>query len=1018
MWHAADIADKIRHAGDGYHFEVPKGGAKFDWKTFKPQRDNYIKFLNNIYDNNVEREGVTYHSGHAALTSSNTVDITESNGNKYTIHGDTLVLATGGRPIIPSDDKIPGASLGIDSDGFFDLEDQPKRVAVVGAGYIAVELAGVLHTLGSETHLIIRKDHVLRTFDPTLQETLTPWIEHTGINLHKNSNVIKVEGASGQTLTVTTDQGAKIEVDTLLWAIGRRPNTDNLGLEKAGVETDKKGDIKVDEWQATNVKGVYALGDVQGKALLTPFKNDKLDYNNIPTVVFSHPPIGTVGLTEPQARQKYGDAVKIYKASFRALYFSMVPPEHKEPSVYKLVVVGPEERVVGIHVIGMGSDELMQGFGVAVKMGATKKDLDDTVAIHPTSAEELVTLRYPSYPALICVMSNKTLNESLQPASMHSYPPQPQSPGFPIELIRKIISLYLADAFWDLIAKPGLDCVWDPLSPLLHTSFQFRELTTSFLIPIAGKTTMLHRPLLAELKRLKLIAETHDPEAFFIAYERWPIYDAPSSEHAYSPIVGLAYELSMKTLHLRLHEHNAGESSVPTEKHARLMGRHALLAVMGRQSARDVAPSISKTVLRPLQERAMSLQILLQRIVSVQALCDCILEYVPGLLNSHDDGIAQDLPGLEEHRGRMKNAAGDVDRMAAKAEEMGYAVARLPIPDAPLETVRFMRALEALDPPPDQTASSSLVSLCCRDRELLLATAGQAADPVAEELYRNAIKHHDALAELKRLKTLAELGDPKQLLDPELDELATALLPLQTADSPILWRAGELAVTTLHLRLYECHENVAPDVNRRINQTVTQWILLKGIKCSVKASNSVFQAILRPLQEKFMAGQHLFQKLYGLVAICRQLERLLFILAGVPAEVILEQQPALDEVLEKTAESNSDIDGRMQLLLQFGFDIPELRIPNAVLETIKFYKVLYSSRIPEDRPHDDPFVGFCQRVRELLFSYLQEDQKETALLRVDQLRAEAEAPLDWDDIDDFIHNYTDSGSDDEGLDLD
>jgi len=212
-------------------------------------------------------------------------------------------------------------------------------------------------------------------------------------------------------VTVHLDSGKSIKVDKLLWAIGRKANTQDLGLEKIGVKLSPKGDVVVDEWQETNVKGIFSIGDVQGKALLTPvaiaagrrlsnrlyggekFKNDKLDYHDIPTVVFSHPPIGTVGLTEPEARKKHGDSVKIYQSSFRALYYSMIPAEHKEPSLFKLVVVGPEERVVGVHVIGAGSDELLQGFAVAVKMGATKREFDDTVAIHPTSAEELVTLK-------------------------------------------------------------------------------------------------------------------------------------------------------------------------------------------------------------------------------------------------------------------------------------------------------------------------------------------------------------------------------------------------------------------------------------------------------------------------------------------------------------------------------------------------------------------------------------------------------------------------------------------------
>lgn len=409
-WHAADLQDRISHHAPGYKFP-DLGKPHFDWTAFKHQRDAYVRKLNNIYATNFEKEGVEFHQGFGRLISPNTVEVKRADGSTYTLNAEHITLAVGGHPIVPSDDKIPGASMGINSDGFFDLTEQPKRVAVIGAGYIAVELAGIFNALGTKTHLIIRGETVLRTFDPIIQETLTPWMEKTGVQVHRKSNVTRIDGERGQTLTVSTDKGEKIDVDVVLWAIGRDPDTKKMNLDAVGVKLDSHGNVNVDEYQNTNVKGIYAIGDVQGKWLLTPvaiaagrrlsnrlfgppeYQHDKLSYENIPSVVFSHPPIGTVGLTEPQAREEYGDAVKIYKTSFRSLYFSMIDEEHKEPTVYKIVVVGPEERVVGVHIIGQGSDEAMQGFGVAIKMGARKKDLDDTVAIHPTSAEELVTLR-------------------------------------------------------------------------------------------------------------------------------------------------------------------------------------------------------------------------------------------------------------------------------------------------------------------------------------------------------------------------------------------------------------------------------------------------------------------------------------------------------------------------------------------------------------------------------------------------------------------------------------------------
>lgn len=338
----------------------------------------------------------------------------EVNGKKFT--APHILIATGGVPTVPQESQIPGASLGITSDGFFQLEDLPSRSVIVGAGYIAVEIAGILSALGSRTSLLIRHDKVLRSFDSLISSNCTEELENAGVEVLKFSQVKEVKKtSSGLDLQVVTAvPGRKPttttipDVDCLLWAIGRDPNSKGLNLDKLGIQTDEKGHILVDEFQNTNVKGVYAVGDVCGKALLTPVaiaagrklahrlfeckQDSKLDYNNIPTVVFSHPPIGTVGLTEDEAVHKYGkDNVKIYSTAFTPMYHAVTT--RKTKCVMKMVCANKEEKVVGIHMQGIGCDEMLQGFAVAVKMGATKADFDNTVAIHPTSSEELVTLR-------------------------------------------------------------------------------------------------------------------------------------------------------------------------------------------------------------------------------------------------------------------------------------------------------------------------------------------------------------------------------------------------------------------------------------------------------------------------------------------------------------------------------------------------------------------------------------------------------------------------------------------------
>lgn len=320
--------------------------------------------------------------------------------------GRHVIIATGGRPLFPA---IPGARLGITSDGFFDLEGRPERVAIVGSGYIAIEFAGIFAALGSNTALLVRGETALKQFDPMIGQLTLKILRDGGVEVIANAWPQSLELTSDGTLALAVHDGRRLPpFDCVLWAIGRAPAVENLGLERAGVRLDAHGYITTDKYQETSAAGVYAVGDVTGRAQLTPVAiaagrrlcdrlfggkdHRHLDYDNIPTVVFAHPPIGAVGLSEQAAREEYGDeAVTVFKSSFVPMYYSVTTA--KPRCAMKLVTVGSERRVVGVHVVGPGADEMMQGFAVAVRMGATKQDFDDTVAIHPTVAEELVTMR-------------------------------------------------------------------------------------------------------------------------------------------------------------------------------------------------------------------------------------------------------------------------------------------------------------------------------------------------------------------------------------------------------------------------------------------------------------------------------------------------------------------------------------------------------------------------------------------------------------------------------------------------
>jgi glutathione reductase (NADPH) len=397
MWFGAHVADAINLYAPDYGFDIPK--VSFNWATLVKNREAYIERIHGSYSRGFAANGVELIKGFATFVDKNTVEV---NGKHYT--AEHILIATGGRPVFPN---IPGAEHGIDSDGFFALTEQPKRVVVVGAGYIAVELAGVMHSLGSKTHLLVRKHAPLRSFDTMLSETLVELMAQEGPTLQTHATPSEVKKNDDGSLTMVLENGQSFETDCVIWAIGREPSNDKINIQATGVELNEGGYVKVDKFQNSNVEGIYAVGDNIGYVELTPVAvkagrllserlfngqtNAHMDYSLIPTVVFSHPTIGTMGLSEDEAKKQYGeDNITVYTSGFAAMYTAVT--QHRQMTRMKLVCAGADEKVVGIHGIGEGMDEILQGFGVAMKMGATKTDFDACVAIHPTSAEEFVTL--------------------------------------------------------------------------------------------------------------------------------------------------------------------------------------------------------------------------------------------------------------------------------------------------------------------------------------------------------------------------------------------------------------------------------------------------------------------------------------------------------------------------------------------------------------------------------------------------------------------------------------------------
>jgi glutathione reductase (NADPH) len=376
------------------------GEANFDWATLIANKDREINRLNGIYRNLLVNSGVTLHEAHAKIVGPHEVEV---NGQRYTAKN--ILIATGGWPQIP---EIPGREHAIGSNEAFFLKELPKRVLVVGGGYIAVEFAGIFHGLGANTTLLYRGDLFLRGFDGSVRKHLQEELTKRGLDLQFNADIARIDKQADGSLKATLKDGRELEADCIFYATGRRPMLDNLGLENTDVQLTDKGFIKVDEQYQTSEPSILALGDVIGRVQLTPvalaegmavarrlFKPEQyrpVDYKMIPTAVFSLPNIGTVGLTEEEAREAGHDVV-IFESRFRPMKLTLT--ECQEKTLMKLVVDGKTDKILGCHMVGPDAGEIVQGLAIALKAGATKRDFDDTIGVHPTAAEEFVTMRTP-----------------------------------------------------------------------------------------------------------------------------------------------------------------------------------------------------------------------------------------------------------------------------------------------------------------------------------------------------------------------------------------------------------------------------------------------------------------------------------------------------------------------------------------------------------------------------------------------------------------------------------------------
>lgn len=378
----------------GYGWSI--AGVEHDWAALIAAKEKELDRLHDIYMNLLKGAGNTVLDGRGVVVDPHTVEV---DGKRYT--AERILVATGGWPTLPD---VPGIEHAITSNEALDLADRPKRIAIVGSGYIAVEFAGIFHGFGSETHLVYRADKVLRGFDEDMRTALTGELEKKGLVLRPQTLPTRIEKA-GDCFLVSLSDGEMLEVDAVMYATGRAPNTKGIGLAEAGVELTKTGAVKVDEWSRSSVPSIWAIGDVTDRIQLTPvalaegqafaeteFNDNPIrpDHGDVPSAVFSQPPIGMVGLSEEAARAKYGE-LDVYVSGFRPMKYTLT--QNTERGFMKLIVDRRSQRVVGAHMLGVDAPEIIQGIGIAVRMGATKRDFDRTIGIHPTAAEEFVTMR-------------------------------------------------------------------------------------------------------------------------------------------------------------------------------------------------------------------------------------------------------------------------------------------------------------------------------------------------------------------------------------------------------------------------------------------------------------------------------------------------------------------------------------------------------------------------------------------------------------------------------------------------